>query len=310
MIYDILLRGRDRLPRRFVILENQSLAELVEYPHLPECHVLSSIAECVRTEKQQPIYSRDPVTLLTQCLDHDLVTEDAWSALCDDIECSLVTADHVALALNCVPHRITGFYNALIASPTITHATAVVRVLAFVLPLVDQDVVTCLAHVLQHDVTMSFLQKCVRLIRILPLSNCLREKAFQVFGKTLLFDATVATSVCRHLETALLKDTLACDYITLLLACPIDMKMCFADRAPFILETLVHYIPTIPAPRKGPFLELVATLVDSGDVSAQHNWGPILEPALRDTVLAPSALRVLKALEPPTTLMGCVLRWI
>lgn len=312
MIYDILARRDGTLPRRIVLLDSDTIADKVDHPRREECHILSSIAECVRRERGHLIYSRDPVTLLTQCLDHSILSEDAWLAFCDDLECELVTSDHVELVFTCHPSRAIGFYTAILGSPNITHATAVVRVLAFALPHMPAPSIDALSEAINHDLHqgLAFFDHCVRLIKTLPVAEGLRDKAYEVFGKTLLTDHGVAAALSNALLESL-ELPLAGDIITLMLGSSLPLGKCVHDIET-LLQRLAEHMPSIPHPRRAPFFKFAARVLGGYTPSSQvhQSWMTLVEGAMRDKILAVPALQVLKALEPVDTLLGLVLRHV
>lgn len=307
-IFEILAKRNGSIPRRIVLLSQDDIGEKAEFPHIPECHVLSSIGECIALEKGLPVYSRDPVTLISQCLEHDLLCEHAWLALCDDIDCDLVTMEHIDAAFELYPQRATGFYTAILGSPSITHAVCVIRVLAHCLQQMPDDAKDHLVAILCHDVRggASFFEKVIRLLKTLPSGEGMREKAYAAFGKTLFVDDGVAKEVAAQLAQHDFSD----DVIRLFLASPCNVRDAFGDTRVDMLQRLAKYIPTLPVPRRGPLFEFAARLSDRDvlDCQLKDVWTRLIHHALKDPLQAPSALLMLRSLEPPDTLLGLVLQ--
>lgn len=312
-VYDILSRGKHSLPRRVVLIDNETLADKTQHPTLPECHILSSIVECVRKERHEPIYSRNPVTLITQCVTTDMLHCDTWLALCDDIDCDIITQEHISIVFECHPERIVGFYTALVHSKNIIHATAVARVLAYFINVLPQGAKDHLSTTLvQAGQGIQFIENLLKLVKTLPLATGLRERAIRAFGRTLFSHIDVARAFASLVIPDNFSHPLTTDTILMMLASPHTITH-IIESPTRCLDILRTVIPGVPVPRRGPYLQLVVEILKEGvtlENVHKDEWMNIVRQALRDGTLAEHGLSILKMMEPPTTLLGLVLRHI
>lgn len=305
-LHTLLAREKGEIPRRAALV-GDIIYELRDAPPgTNECTLLSKICEFVKQSRGEPIYSRDVEKLLNHCLQTN--DEQAWSALCDDAMCGLLSPQGVEEYFHERPGDAACFVWRFQSATSAMQSACILKVFSVCFPTFSEDAVHQFVASLRRGQGAALLSAYALHARSLPLRA--RAMALESLGMVLDDEETFIALAKDALES-LLTNPVAEDVLTILMASPIAPRLAEARQNREELRSMfMTMAQKAPIPRRAPYLLALSHVLHRGDTDIK----PFLLETLQKSTDIPTVFRagvkVVRVIEPAHDVSGLLSAFI